>query len=356
VGNSVNCVDLFYLSNFLSEDDFVYLSAPSPTIFVSSMEFERAKRESKVSVESLQDYGKKIEEALVEILKKRELKNISVPPYFPLSIAERLKSEGMKLKVISDIVPQRRIKNPEEVKKISISQRIAGEAMKMVLRILKKSKEKGGILYYGDFPLTSERLKTLVSLKLISLSSSCEMMIISSGTQTAIPHHRGEGEIKSGESIVVDIFPKHTLFRYHGDLSRTFVVGEPAQELREAYDHVLNAQQLALSMIHSGLSCRELHSAVKDYFSDHGYETDVKKSTGFIHSTGHGIGLEIHEPPLISENDETLERGNVITVEPGLYFPKRFGVRVEDVAVVHRDGVKIIEGGVPKILEVWKFE
>ncbi|MBC7110006.1 MAG: M24 family metallopeptidase [Archaeoglobi archaeon] len=352
IGDSVRCEDLFYFTHFLSEDEFAYLRiGEEELILISPMELERAEKESRVSASSFRDYGKDLEDAVIEILKSKRVQEISIPSYFPVSFAERMKNEGMKIRIVGEI-SERRVKSEEEIERIRVSQRIAGETLNLLLRILKRSRERGEKLYYGGKPLTSERLKKIAGLKLASLSASCEMMIVSSGTQSAIPHHRGEGEISSSEPVLVDIFPKHSVLRYHGDLTRTFVKGEASEDVKDAFYHVLNAQKIAISMVSEGASCREIHLSVRDYFEEHGYESDLKNLKGFIHSTGHGIGLRVHEPPSISDNNEILECGNVVTVEPGLYFPGEFGVRIEDVLVVRKSSAEIIESGAEKILEV----
>jgi len=352
VGNSVSCADLFYFTGFLSEDEFVYFRSESEEVaLISPMEMERGRRESKVKVESWKDYGKRIEDAILAFLNSRGVRSLTVPPYFPISLAERLREKGIDLRV-SRISEERKVKSEEEIRKIRISQRIAGETMNLLLKVLRRSKERGGVLHFGSEALSSERMKKIANIKLAALSATCEAMIISSGPQTAVPHHRGEGVISSDTVVLMDIFPKHMTLRYHGDLTRTVAAGEVSQEVRDAHLHVLNAQNLAVSMIREGVSCREIHNAVVEYFEDHGYKTEVKKSRGFIHSTGHGIGLEIHEPPVLGESDEILQAGNVVTVEPGLYFPENFGVRVEDIVIVRKNGAEIIESGVEKTLEV----
>lgn len=352
MGDSVRCEDLFYFTGFLSEDEFAYLRVGGEEfILISPMELERAAKESRVSAKSFREYGRSIEDAVISFLKSRGIQEVSVPSYFPVSLAEKMKDEGMKIRIIGEI-SERRVKSEEEIEKIRVSQRIAGETVNLLLRVLKRSREIGGKLYYGGEPLTSERLKKIAELKLASLSSSCETMIVSSGEHSSIPHHRGEGEILPGEPVLLDIFPKHTVLRYHGDLTRTFVRGEAPQDVKDAFYHVLNAQKIAISMISEGAPCREIHLSVRDYFEEHGYRTDMRSLRGFIHSTGHGIGLRVHEPPSISENNEILESGNVVTVEPGLYFPGDFGVRIEDVVVVRKNTAEIIESGVEKILEV----
>jgi Xaa-Pro aminopeptidase len=155
-----------------------------------------------------------------------------------------------------------------------------------------------------------------------------------------MPHHGGEGPIYADKPVVIDIFPRSQASGYFGDMTRTVVRGEPSPVLVKMYDTVLRGQKLAIGMVKAGVRVKDIHSAVVDYFRSRGFETAMidGKMQGFIHSTGHGLGLEIHEPPRISLGDEVLEAGNVVTVEPGLYYEKTGGVRIEDVVVVEKNG------------------
>jgi Xaa-Pro aminopeptidase len=104
------------------------------------------------------------------------------------------------------------------------------------------------------------------------------------------------------------------------------------------YSAVQEAQNIALKMLRPGISGAEVHLAVVDHFEQSGFQTDLDKGQGFIHSTGHGLGLEVHELPFLSKRGGLLEKGNVVTVEPGLYYPSIGGVRLEDVAVITLNG------------------
>jgi Xaa-Pro aminopeptidase len=104
------------------------------------------------------------------------------------------------------------------------------------------------------------------------------------------------------------------------------------------YSAVKEAQTIALKMLRPGISGAEVHLAVMDYFEERGFRTDVNNGQGFIHSTGHGLGLEVHELPFLNKRGGLLEKGNVVTIEPGLYYPNMGGVRLEDVAVITHNG------------------
>jgi Xaa-Pro aminopeptidase len=161
-----------------------------------------------------------------------------------------------------------------------------------------------------------------------------------------MPHDSGQGPLFAGKPIVLDIFPRSQKTGYFGDMTRTVIKGEPTKELSDMYDTVLKGQKLAIGMIGPGAAVKDVHKAVVEYFDSRGYKTGTVdgKTEGFIHSTGHGLGLEIHEPPRVGMGDEILEEGNVVTVEPGLYYAGTGGIRIEDVVVVEKKGCKNLTG------------
>jgi Xaa-Pro aminopeptidase len=190
-------------------------------------------------------------------------------------------------------------------------------------------------------------LRTEIDVELLKLGCAAEGTITAGGAQAADPHERGHGPLKTGESIILDIFPVDKTSRYYSDMTRTFVKGEPGEELQKMYDAVLESQEAALAMIRAGVNGRDVHKKVSDILHEAGYETLVHDQKpgeplqrGFIHGTGHGVGLEIHEAPRVSIADEELISGDVVTIEPGLYYPEIGGVRIEDLVVVTEDGCR----------------
>ena len=140
----------------------------------------------------------------------------------------------------------------------------------------------------------------------------------------------------------IDIFPKSQTTGYFGDMTRTVVRGKPPERLLEMYDKVLEGQKLGIKLIKNGVKGRDIHSKIVELFKNSGFKTESinGKPQGFIHSTGHGLGLDIHEPPRIGMSNEVLEEGNVVTVEPGLYYEKLGGIRIEDVVYVTKSGCR----------------
>ncbi|MFC4248014.1 M24 family metallopeptidase [Natribaculum luteum] len=167
--------------------------------------------------------------------------------------------------------------------------------------------------------------------------------IVASGPNGARPHHHsGDREIEAGDPVVLDFgaFVDADLesgtARYPGDQTRTIVFGgEPSAEYREVHEVVREAQETAVEAVEPGVTAGEIDRAARSVIEDAGY------GDAFVHRTGHGVGLEVHEPPYIVDgNDRELEPGMVFSVEPGIYLEGQFGVRIEDLVVVTDDGAE----------------
>jgi Xaa-Pro aminopeptidase len=171
--------------------------------------------------------------------------------------------------------------------------------------------------------------------------------IVSQGRDAGVPHNRGDDDqpIRPGTSIIVDIFPGEAGGGYHSDMTRTFCVGRAPDALRRIYDDTHDAFRAGLGALRLGERCRACQDAVCDLYERRGHETrrtNDAVSEGYVHNLGHGVGLSVHETPLLGgapANPQVLEAGMVVTVEPGLYYPSRgMGVRIEDLVVMRADG------------------
>jgi len=348
--------DQRYVSGFTAPDPFVTLYDGGVHLLVSSLEYGRARGESRAdSVSRLGDFGyqNKTEEygrdeaarrVLVEFLDARDVGAVIAPERFPLGTADGLREGGVEVTVEREGVVEtvRAVKEGEEIEQIHTAQRANEAAMARAEDLLREADVDGdGQLVHGGGVLTSERVRRAIEMELLEHDHALDETIVACGADAADPHDRGSGPLRAGETIIVDVFPRGKESGYHADMTRTFVKGEPADAVEEWYDLTLEAQEAALEAIEAGVSGAAVHDAVCDVYEAAGEPTlrsDEATETGFIHGTGHGIGLDVHEPPRLAPGGEKLEAGMVVTVEPGLYDPGVGGVRIEDFVVVRENG------------------
>jgi Xaa-Pro aminopeptidase len=347
--------DQQYLSGFDAPDPFVTLYSDGVYLLVSSLEYGRATQESHAEAVSRYadfDYRAKREEygpeeakqrVVSDFLESHGVESVTVPSRFPLSTADRLRDLGIDVTAESNntITKLRATKTDQEIEHIRTAQQANQKAMIHAENLIREATVVDGMLTLADEPLTSERVRREIEMELLRHDHALDETIVSCGADAADPHDRGSGQLEAGESIIIDIFPRGKETNYFGDMTRTFVRGEPSETIKEWYDLTLDAQQAAFDAIEPGTTGEEVHNAVCDVYEEAGEPTlrsDESTETGFIHSTGHGVGLAIHELPNLSPGGEELEPGNVITVEPGLYDPDVGGVRIEDSVVVTEVG------------------
>jgi Xaa-Pro aminopeptidase len=346
--------NLYYLTNFLADDPFMFLRSGKQSILVvSSMERARAARSAVADqIRSREDFrtdSLKTDEGqaplvtVASVLEEYNIHRVAVNADFPLGLADGLRKAGFEIKPISGLMETlRSVKTARELKLMVAVQRVSERALASALAILARSKVIGDKLRYEGQPLTSERLKSVIGCSLIKDGCTSNDVIVSSGDDSALPHLTGSGPVRANSAIVFDIFPQSVTSRYHADLSRTVLRGDASAELSEMHAAVQEAQNLAFKMLRPSISGAEVHFAITDYFEQSGFHTDFENGQGFIHSVGHGLGLDVHELPFLSKRGGLLERGNVVTVEPGLYYPGIGGVRLEDAAVITHNGNRTI--------------
>ncbi|MCG2660936.1 MAG: M24 family metallopeptidase [Kiritimatiellae bacterium] len=227
--------------------------------------------------------------------------------------------------------------------RITACQRAAVQAMRAAIRLIARARvDKKNRLRVRGRLLTSERVRRAIYRVLVDHNCTGEGTIVACDGQAATPHGIGHGPLRAHQSIVIDIFPRHLEHGYWGDLTRTVVKGTPSPALKKMYAAVKAAQAAALAKIRAGVSGRRVHLAAVAALARHGFKTGLLegKAQGFIHSTGHGIGLEVHEAPSLSLRPGRLRAGHVVTVEPGLYYFQHGGVRIEDTVLVTRGGYR----------------
>ncbi len=345
IGSSADA-DIRYLTRFRATDPFVYVKKKTEQgiIVVSSMEYERAKRQSMARVMSRNEarYFDFLKEdpdhrtrATARMIAALAGESILVPPQFPYDLGKELELFCMVTVERDAVSRMRALKTPDEMDHIRRVQRSTESAMKRVLVMLKNSRPNGDVLWYRDSALTSERIKTIIQRHLIERGCLAQDTIVSCGQDTALPHLTGKGPLRPNEPIVIDIFPQDEESGYFADMTRTVVKGEPTGEILDMYAAVLEAQTRAASRIKAGVTGAELQQETVDFFKERGYESNAR---GFMHNLGHGVGLDVHEAPVLGSGGGALSAGNVVTIEPGLYYPEYGGVRLEDMGAVTSEG------------------
>lgn len=207
-------------------------------------------------------------------------------------------------------------------------------------------------------PLTIGEVKRFVRRALMDRDLEDTGMIFAQGRDAGFPHSRGQDNqpLHLGESIVFDLFPREIGGGYYHDMTRTWCIGYAPDDVREVYQHVMEAFEVAEEMMVVGRPVREVQEAVQSYFEGRQHPTSRSHPgtpVGYVHSLGHGVGLNVHEGYSIShlnQNDK-IEIGNMLTIEPGLYYPDQgLGVRVEDMVYVGSNGQLVTLTDVPKDL------
>jgi Xaa-Pro aminopeptidase len=360
--------NMYYLTKFLAPDPFIFLKKVdcAPLVVLNSMEFLRAQKESVIKdIKSYMDYDyaeviKAAKEPRLGFLKflasvvERELgigTVVCVPTNFPLVVADALRREGLTIQPMFDVVERaRETKDPNEIDEIVKVQRVNEKVMSEAIDLIAGCEVGSNktLVQKTDGkkkPLTAGDLKTLIGHRFLdSWCSVEEEVIVACGSPSSDPHYNGvaEDKIRADQPIVLDLFPRSINRRYWADMTRTVVRGKASDAFKRMFDTVSEAKDVCIEALHAGVLGKEMYDLCCDIIEKAGYDTlrDNKKTTkGFVHSLGHGVGLEIHENPTMSEyNSELLNEHSVVSVEPGLYDPKIGGVRIEDIVEITKKG------------------
>jgi Xaa-Pro aminopeptidase len=338
-------------------DPFLYYERNgSKLALLSSFEVDRL-REVGIEAHPYEEFGwddlvatgMPREEADLELslraAKEWRVSSAAVPSTFPLELADRLRGTGVELTVDRDLfVQRRRVKTKEELAGIKRAQKGADEAMAAARELFRRAEPQNGSVLLDGEPLTCERVKHEILRVFGEHGLAADEFIVSHGPQSAVGHDLGSGEIRPDESIVIDLWPRDRESMCYADMTRTFVIGEVSDELREYHRLVYDALQRSFESVKAGVAGRDVFTEVCELFQDAGYPTQLSKqpgevlSSGFYHGLGHGVGLEVHEQPWLGRAPGSLVAGDVVTLEPGLYRHGYGGCRLEDLALVTEDG------------------
>src|SRR5438128_4492507 len=355
---------MIYASKFWAGDPCIFREQNGKrTIVLSDLEMDRGRRTAKVDefvsfnqlereVQGKAKASPPYEKVVAHFLRKRGVKSAVVPANFPLGFARELAKDDVDLATTNGLFwPEREAKTDEELKLIGRALRITETGLKRAIEVLKASKPAGKKLRWSGKTLTSEILRAEIDSAMLRAGGTPTNTIVAGGDQACDPHERGSGPLFANSLIILDIFPRDPKSGYWGDMTRTVVRGRASDAQRKLWQTVLDGQELALREIKEGVDGMKIHKAIQALFKKRGYPTEVRNGTnvGFIHGTGHGLGLEIHEYPRLQK--VTLKDRQVLEVEPGLYYPGLGSMRHEGVGVVSTTGCKILSR-FPKQLEI----
>lgn len=356
--DTARSADMLYFGRFNVPDPFIAFGIGQKKIAVlNALEFGRARKSSGFDVIlPLEPWLKKaraqhpdtkvgVAEVIALLARHYKQRGFSVPEDFPAGLCDRLRALGLKINPVATLFPKREIKTAAEAAAIREGNRCSALGIAAAEKLLRASTIKGGKLVHGGQPLTSEKLKTAIEIACLEAGALSIDTIAAGGDQACDPHERGHGQLRANELIIVDVFPRVTATGYHGDMTRTFLKGRANEAQHNLVSAVRAAQLAALHVVRAGVNGRHVHQQCLDIFARHGFETKhtPKGSVGFFHGTGHGLGLEVHEPPRVSGTmDYILKKDSVVTVEPGLYYPGLGGCRIEDVVQVTAKTPKLL--------------
>ena len=357
---SYNDADQYYISGFLCGDPFAVLEISRRKVIlgVSPMEEERANLETagKTVVPLHRKKGKTLTQLLAAFIHDHGANQVRVPPSFPVGMAQGLKGEGVGIEIDGKTLSERRrSKTRAQIRCVEEAQRICEKVFTVVRSLLAGCPVQGDVLLHEGRPLTAQRVRSMIEVFFLESGYETADTIFAPGRGRANPHWRGEGPVRTGVPIVMDVFPRSRRTRYHSDMSRTFVVGRASRVVREMHKAVKEAQDVAFDRLREGVALSEVHQAVCDLFRKRGYPVPgdgTMPRRGFLHGTGHGLGLQVHEAPTVSVTPDVFRPGDIVTVEPGLYDRRVGGVRIEDVAVCMADGTVRNLTNFPRDLEI----
>jgi Xaa-Pro aminopeptidase len=367
VADSERDANMLYAVGLFVPDPFIYFRIDGHChVVVNDVEVNRMRKGARhcrvISFpQCLEKLGRKTKPpALAKVinflLSERKVRKIFVPPNFPLGLARDLRNYRIKLRIKKEgAFPEREFKRADEIKKISAALMMAEVGLAEGIQALKTSKiGRDGKLVYHGAPLTSEKLRGVIDTAILQAGGWTGRTIVAGGRQACDPHEPGHGPLRANEPIILDVFPRSQKTGYFGDITRTVVRGHASDTVRRLYDTVARAQELAFAQLLPEAKAVEVHAAVQTFFDTEGYKTVKKRGRmqGFFHGTGHGVGMEIHEAPRIAlASRDVLAVGQVVTVEPGLYYPGLGAVRLEDVVTVTAQGARNLTK-FEKVLEV----
>lgn len=285
-------------------------------------------------------------QSAAEFLVREGVTRITADRSLPEIYAHFLRARGIDVLCDPDLgVIARRMKNEREITALKQAQHHTERAVEHACRLIARAKaDTDGILIHDAQPLTSQRVQAEINIFLLRNGMGTSGSIVAGGEHAADCHERGKGPLRTGETIIVDVFPMDPRSRYHGDCTRTVVHGDIPEPVARAHAAVVEAKSAGIAFARPGVTGDALHYATVTVLEKHGYSASpppagaLPTAPTMMHGTGHGIGLDVHEPPLLDRAGPELVAGDALTIEPGLYALGFGGIRIEDMVIVTANG------------------
>ncbi len=351
-GDTIRSPELRHEVPVAIPDPFVYVERNGTrTAYVGSLELPRLREVDGLETVPLEELGldelveqglswhRMTTELVLRACRAANVESAVTPRDFPLEVADYLRANAIEVEARGDLFDERRrVKSSAELAGIRKSQRAAEHAMDAIRARLRA----GGTITCEDLQTEAMRVFSEEGVMVD------DVILVSAGPQTTVGHEPGQGPIGEGEPIVVDLFPRDPVSGCYADMTRTFCLGEPPDELVRYHALVREALDAACATIRPGITGAQAHRVVCELFEAEGYQTQLSKEPGqvledgFFHSLGHGVGLEVHELPGLGRVGEEIVAGDVLAVEPGLYRTGFGGCRLEDLVHVTEDGCETL--------------
>lgn len=327
----LNNANLIYFTGFSGANALLIPKEGENTIYVYNVNYEQAKAEGKAFRVEL---VKRNENLMVEIakqVKELKIKNLAIDAVSIegwRALAKEVRGET-KLNAQSNIVCElRKVKDEKEIELMRKAAELTSEGMRVAYETVAPGIKEYEVAAEIEYTMRKQ-----------GSSGTAFETIVASGACSAFPHGGcSERKIRKGDLVVVDVGA--TYKHYHSDMTRTLVAGKPSKRQKKLYDVAKTAHEKALAAIESNVKAKDVDAVARKIIADAGY------GEHFVHSLGHGVGLEVHESPTLSPNSkEVLSVGNVVTVEPGIYLVGYGGIRIEDTVLVQQNGAEKLTKG-----------
>ena len=361
-GNPATHKSLYRTIRFKVHDAAIAIDMPdgTRTLILREIEVDRAKKHARADkvfgysefIPATLEHGLSGDrdiassQSTAECLIRHGITSVIADRTLPLLYVDAIQSVGITVELDTDMgVLDRRVKDDEEIQHLKKAQQVTEEAMRMACETIGTAEvDEHGTLILDGTPLTSERMRTLIDTFFLERNFLNPTSIVAGGSDGGDCHHLGSGDLHTGQPIIIDIFPLDESSMYNGDCTRTVVHGTVPEEVHNMHKAVVAAKAAAIAAVRAGVTGEAIHQETIRVLKEHGYpeglptETDPPTYCSITHGTGHGVGLEVHEPPLLDRNGPSLLIGDVVTIEPGLYCHAIGGVRVEDMVLVTEEG------------------